>query len=304
MTAERWKELLGELGHTSIVIERYEGQSCDALVALHARKSAESVIRFSSESPNSPVIIALTGTDLYPNLESSGVDQAILDQADRLIVLQRLGLLQLPRHLHDRTHVIVQSAQLPGPGPCAKELSHNSSFTVVVLAHLRQVKDPLLAARAVRLLPDSSRVKVIHLGAEIERDLGEQARLETATNPRYRWLGELPHDVAMRTLQRSQLLALTSVHEGGANALCEALALEVPVISSQIAGSIGLLGNDYPGYFAPGSDGELAELLWRVEQDEHGLFHKIRRRCIALKPTVSRDQEREQWRFLLESLPC
>lgn len=303
MTAERWKELLGELGHSSIVIERYEGQSCDALVALHARKSAESVIRFLSESPNSPVIVALTGTDLYPDLVSSGVDETILNAADRLIVLQRLGVQQLPKHLHDRTHVIVQSAQLPGPGPCAEELNGNSSFAVVVLAHLREVKDPLLAARAARLLPASSRVKVIHLGAEIEHDLGEQARLETATNPRYRWLGEFPHDVAMRTLQRCQLLALTSVHEGGANALCEALALGVPVISSEIAGSIGLLGNDYPGYFTPGNDADLAELLWKVEQDDRGLFHQLKQRCIALKPTVSRDQEREQWRLLLETLP-
>lgn len=302
MTAERWQQLFEELGHGADVIERYDGRPCDALVALHARRSADSVVRFASEFPEAPLILALTGTDLYPDLVTSGVDPSVLELADRLVVLQELGIRQLPRHLHARTRVIVQSADPPPPGPRAVGL--DGSFAVVVLAHLRAVKDPLRAAKAARLLPASSTVRVIHLGAELDPDLASQARAEMAVNPRYRWLGELPHEVAMRTLRSSELLVITSISEGGANAVCEALASGVPIVSSRIDGSVGLLGADYPGYFTPGDTDELAELLSRAESDRQGLLLELRRWCDALRPLVARHAEREAWRALLADLPA
>ena len=51
---------------------------------------------------------------------------------------------------------------------------------------------------------------------------------------------------------RCRLLALTSRLEGGANVVSEAIASGVPVLSSYIAGSVGILGADYPGYFPVG----------------------------------------------------
>ena len=46
--------------------------------------------------------------------------------------------------------------------------------------------------------------------------------------------------------------------EGSCNAMCEALVLGTPVIASRISGLIGTLGQDYPGYFSPRDDVELA----------------------------------------------
>jgi glycosyltransferase involved in cell wall biosynthesis len=62
-----------------------------------------------------------------------------------------------------------------------------------------------------------------------------------AANPRYRWLGELPRWQALRVLARSHVLVLSSLTEGGANVISEALALGVPIVASRIAGSMGLL---------------------------------------------------------------
>ena len=54
--------------------------------------------------------------------------------------------------------------------------------------------------------------------------------------------------------------------EGSCNAMCEALALGVPVIASRISGLIGTLGEDYPGYFAVEDTQALAEQLVGVNR--------------------------------------
>jgi glycosyltransferase involved in cell wall biosynthesis len=166
---------------------------------------------------------------------------------------------------------------------------------------LRPVKDPFRTARAAHLLPASSRLRVLHLGAALSDDMEHQARAEQAGNPRYRWLGELPRRRALRTLARCRLLALTSVSEGGANAISEAVTASVPVLSSRIPGSVGLLGADYPGYFPVGDTAALAGLLHRAETDE--LFRgELGRRCDALRPLFDPARERRSWEELLREL--
>jgi glycosyltransferase involved in cell wall biosynthesis len=97
---------------------------------------------------------------------------------------------------------------------------------------------------------------------EVE-DTASEAR--DSVRERYRWLGEVPRWKALRVLTRCRLLVVTSELEGGANAVSEALAASVPVLSSRIGGSVGLLGADYAGYFPVGDTAALAELLHRVE---------------------------------------
>src|SRR5262249_7285876 len=153
-------------------------------------------------------------------------------------------------------------------------------------------------AWAARLLPPASRVRVLHMGAALTPEMGEQARAEAADNPRYRWLGELPRGRALRVLGRSRLLALTSVSEGGANAIPEALAASVPVVSSHIAGSIGLLGADYPGYFPVGDTAALARLLERAESDAD-FYRALQDWCAGLRPLVDPQREQQSWAELL-----
>ena len=116
-----------------------------------------------------------------------------------------------------------------------------------MLGHLRPVKDPFRTALAARLLPTTSRLRVLHVGKALSADMAERAHTEMAENPRYRWLGELPRWQALRVLARSHVLVLSSLTEGGANVISEALALGVPIVASRIAGSIGLLGDRLSG---------------------------------------------------------
>ena len=120
--------------------------------------------------------------------------------------------------------------------------------------------------------PLTSRVRVTHVGRPYDDVFAEEAQRHTASNPRYRWLGEVLRWKARRLLSRSRLLAQISIMEGGANVVSEALAPEVPVIGSDIPGNVGMLGEEYPGYYGVGDEVALARLLHRAETD--GAFTK------------------------------
>jgi len=297
VTALRWAGVLRELGHRVVIEQEYEGRRCDVMVALHARRSFPSVERFRRQYPGSPLILALTGTDLYDDIRTSDLARRSLELASRLIVLQPLGIAELPEHLRERARVIYQSAKRP-PGRVSRA---KNLFEVCVLAHLRPVKDPLRAAMAARLLPPSSRIRVTHLGAALSEEMGERARAETASNPRYRWLGELPRRKALQILARCRLLVLSSRLEGGANVISEAIAASVPILPSRIPGSIGILGPDYPGYFPVGDSRALASLLARAETDA-AFYNTLKEWCERLTPLVDPARERQGWESLLQEL--
>lgn len=297
VTALRWARILRELGHRVVVEAEYQGQRCDLLVALHARRSFTSVKRFRHQHADWPLVLALTGTDLYHDIHTNGFAQQSLELASRLIVLQPMGIAELPEHLRDKVRVIYQSAEKPR----GKVIPRKSVFEVCLLAHLRLVKDPFRAALAARLLPASSRIQIMHVGAALSKDMEERARAEAASNPRYRWLGEMSQGKAFRLLARSRLLVLSSQMEGGANVISEALAALVPVLSSRISGSIGILGPDYPGYFPVGDTRALASLLAHAETDVN-FYHTLQEWCERLRPLVDPARERQSWKNLLREL--
>jgi putative glycosyltransferase (TIGR04348 family) len=290
VTALRWARLLGQLGHRVNVIEEYDGQACDLMVALHGRKSARSIQRLEEEKPGTPIVLALTGTDLYRDARACPMTKLSLQLAAAIIVLQPEGLREVPDWARSRARAIVQSAE-----PVHAQPPRRDAFEVALLAHLRPVKDPFRAAMAARLLPARSRVRVLHAGATLDPDLDERARSEESSNPRYRWLGEMPRWRALRVMARSRLVVITSRSEGGANVLSEALASGVPVLSSRIPGSTGLLGGDYPGLFAVGDTQGLAALFERVEGDAE-FRGALTSWCRRLAPLVEPARERTAWR--------
>jgi putative glycosyltransferase (TIGR04348 family) len=298
VTALRWAKRLRELGWRVQLGTEWRGEPCELLVALHARKSHASIVRHARERPDAPRVVALTGTDLYGDIHSDAAARESLELASRLVVLQPLGLRQLPERLRARTRVIRQAASpaAPAAGPAGPGL------VACVLAHLREVKDPLLAARAVALLPERSAIRVVHLGdAPDDAWRARAAEAERATGGRWRWLGPLPRAEALCVLAGARLLVLTSRSEGGANTVTEAIAAGVPVISTRVDGSLGILGEDYPGYCEVGDAEGLAALLGWCEADP-GFLAELRARVAALRPLVDPALERASWRALIDEL--
>jgi putative glycosyltransferase (TIGR04348 family) len=297
ITAVRWAGLLRELNHHVKIAESYDGKRCDAFIALHARRSAKSIAHFHRKHPGKPLILALTGTDLYRDIFKSQTARHSLELASHLVVLQSDAVRFLPKRHQSQCRVILQSVKPLGRKP----LPLKTSFEVCVVGHLRPVKDPFRTAMAAKLLPEFSRIRIVHLGAALSQSMHRRATAEMKTNPRYRWLGELTHGKTLQRLARSRLLVLSSKLEGGANVISEAVAADVPVISSNISGSIGLLGEDYPGYFPVGNTRKLAELLQRAEENQ-AFYRRLQTDCRQLKELLTPTRERESWRKLLAEL--
>lgn len=297
VTAERWARLLGDLGHDVAVTGAWSGAPVDVLVALHARKSAESVRRLAAERPGVPIVLALTGTDVYRDLEGSAEAQEAVRRAAALVVLQELALERVPEAARGRARVIHQSVDPPVERIPPRE----DVFEVAVLSNLRSVKDPFLPAEAARRLPAESRVEVVHAGGPLDEGTAERAEAEAAANPRYRWLGAVPREEALALLARARLLALTSRLEGGANVVSEAIAVGTPVVATDIDGSVGLLGADYPAYVPVGDADALAALLRRVETDA-AFLADLQARVAALRPLVEPARERQAWADLLADI--
>lgn len=293
-TAVRWAGHLSELGHQVQLGTGWSGEGCDLLVALHARRSFPALESFHGARPDIPILVALTGTDLYSDLTNSAEARRSLEIASRLIALQPLALDAIPADLRGKSRVIYQSAVRPQD--C--DSPAKDCFQVCVLAHLRTVKDPLRAAYAAQDLPAHSHVHVVHAGGVLDPELASQAEAHQHRNSHYRWLGELAHERALRLLAGSHLLVLSSLLEGGANVISEAIAASVPVISTYIPGSIGILGFDYPGYFPVGDTRALCRLMQRAETDL-AFYTELKRRVQDLKPLVDPERERESWRALL-----
>jgi putative glycosyltransferase (TIGR04348 family) len=297
-TATRYVRILRRLGHRVTVTTAYEREAPDLLIALHARRSYPSIRRFAARHPGRPLVVVLTGTDLYRDIHTRAHAQQSLTLATRLVVLQQAGLVELPAPLRPKTRVIYQSAATVRAQP-----RPTTYFRVVVVGHLRPEKDPLRTARAARLLPAASRIRVVQVGAALSPAMEARVRGETARNPRLRWLGALPRARTRRLIAGSHLLALTSHMEGSANVLGEALAQSTPtpVVASRISGLVGTLGEDYPGYFAVGDTRALADLLWRAESDAT-FYAALTAHCAAVAPLVAPAHEHAAWQALLAEL--
>ena len=274
-TALRWAAFLRKAGHRVGISVQWPGDGAEVMLALHARRSHESIKRFPRDRP---LVVALTGTDVYRDIHESAAAQESLELAHRLIVLQPKAAEELAADLRRKVRVVVQSS--------STRLRHQpvKAFRLCVIGHLRAEKDPLRTLAALRLLPAHAPMEVVHLGAPLDPSLGES--LKAADDPRYRWLGSVPHARALRWLASSHAMVISSRMEGGANVLCEAIRIGVPVLASAISGNVGLLGEKYAGYFPLEDERALAGLIQRAAADK-AFYRKLKAQVARLRPSVA-----------------
>lgn len=271
----------------------------DLLIALHARRSAPALLAFADNFPERPTILLLTGTDLYRDIRHDAQAQAALERASALVLLQPAGLSELPPALHAKTSVIYQSAAALQPAQPAQPAQRRRA-TIAMIGHLREEKDPLTFMRAAALV-SAPGARLLHIGGALDPELGAAATATMASNPRYQWLGALPHAAARQRLKRSHAMAITSRMEGGANVIIEAVTSGVPVLASDISGNRGMLGDDYLGYFPLGDAAALARLIDRSLSDPDWLA-ALRAQCAARAALFRPEAEQAALLTLVDNL--
>jgi putative glycosyltransferase (TIGR04348 family) len=271
-----------------------------AMIALHARRSAASIDAWSRTHPGRGLAVVLTGTDLYRDIIDDPLAKRSLKLAQRLVVLQEKGIDAVPAVYRSIARTILQSA------PRRNALSKTTRrLRAVMVGHLREEKSPQTLFDAAALLAGDSGILIDHIGAALDPALAKRARKVALQFPSYRWLGEKSHESTRRHIQRAHVLVQTSRIEGGANALIEAVRSGTPVIASRIPGNVGVLGEDYPGYFPWDESVRLAELLRSClasARNGGGLLAKLQARCRKIEGRFEPESEAARLRDLAADL--
>lgn len=273
-TARRWADFLAGVARP-IVQSEWRGEPADVAIALHATRSAGSIVRLREQAPRVPLLLVLSGTDLYRDLPASAEAARSLALADRIVVLQDDALAHVPAAHRGKCEVVYQSARRLAPAR-----KRPGRLEAVVVGHLREEKDPRTLWRSLALIDRRLPLRIRHIGAALDPELGDEARRTMTADPRYRWTGALAHGLARCAIRAAHLLVHPSRMEGGANVIVEAVTAGTPVLASRVSGNLGMLGAAYPGYFAVGDAQDLAAHLTACLEDRARLG-TLRRHCAA-----------------------
>jgi putative glycosyltransferase (TIGR04348 family) len=296
-TAQRWARMLSTDYRVELA-SRWgaspdAGANPDAMLALHALRSADAIAAFAAAHPDRPLVVALTGTDLYRDLSTQPRAQASLDVSTRIIVLQSQAREDVPQPWRKKTDICFQSTPKR-----ARLRKASTRLRAVMVGHLRSEKDPLTALRAMARLSDRKDIVLDHLGAALDPALGQAAAKAAAGQPNYVWHQGVTHAKALAAIQRAHVLVHPSVMEGGAHVVLEAVQAGTPVIASRMAGNVGMLGKGYAGYFEVGDDAALARLLVRA-RDDGAWLERLQRQCDKRSALFDPQRERETLRKVM-----
>lgn len=273
-TASRYEALLKQSGMPARVHvgppDPADLHGIRAGLLLHARRSHLAAERFRELSM--PYAVVLTGTDLYGDLQGltqpDWADQAqqSIRGAAAVVGLQSDACECLCRSIPDAPmcRVIAQTSAFEAR-PLAERLpsrgEQRGTVECLLVGHVRPEKDPLTAYRAIATLVRDQQVSIRlrHLGGVLDAALEEALRglVELHDLPIQRD-GQVSHDSVESAMQSADLLIAPSRLEGGALVLAEAVAVGLPILASRIPGHIGILGEDYPGWFPQGDAQALA----------------------------------------------
>jgi putative glycosyltransferase (TIGR04348 family) len=286
-TAKRYANMLSKNFSVRILQEWDGAQTDDVLIALHARRSYSSIEAWHGARGSKGLVVVLTGTDLYRDIKQDPQAQQSLQWAAQLVVLQEAGVAELPAELRDKAQVLFQSTTFRQTLP-----KSNRRLRAVMVGHLRSEKSPQTFFEAAKLLATRNDIELRHIGGEHDPALAQQAYQTASQYPNYQFLGARSHEQTRRYIQRSHVLVHASVMEGGAHVIMEAVCSGVPVLASRIAGNIGMLGEDYAGFFTVGDPHELASLLLKFK-NEPAFVAQLQEQCAARATLFEPAHERD-----------
>jgi len=275
--------------------------SPDLIHGFHALKSGGMGLVIK-DLLNIPLVLTLTGTDLYVDLKVPEKRERILRilrQADRLTVFNAGARQRLLRQniAPGKISVIHQSVFLPEGRTrnFRRELHIGPKTRVFLLAGgIRRVKNigyafPVLE-RVRRDFPD---LCLWIAGPVLEED--EFIRLSRYRKGRawIRFLGEIPRKEIPSLFRCADIVLNTSISESEANTVMEALSLGKAVVGRRICGNASLLTED-TGFLFRNRE-ELYKQILRVlrnKEETRGIGRRARRYISAV---FCRDKEQMEY---------
>lgn len=275
-TAERYARLLSRQGLSPTIVvgspTAAQLGASQAAMVLHARRShaAAALIR----SAAIPYGLVLTGTDLYADL--AGLSKPEFFEQALETVRHATVLIGLQNDACARVQAVLSKFASQSTPPCRVLLQsagldtarvgrgirpdRAQNLRVLVVGHVRNEKDPLTAFRAFLSLPPSARLR--HIGGSLDDGLMRELQDMAALYPdRITLLGHCDAETVRAEMVEADLLVHPSLMEGGALVIAEAFGQGLPVLASKIPGHLGILGADYPAYFAQGDVADLSRQL-------------------------------------------
>lgn len=287
-TAFRIAERLQLAGHQATAMHTDTPPVADAQISLHVLKTAAASAHFANHQ-SGRLFIRLTGTDINGGFATNpALSEQTIALAEKLVVTHPACLPQIPDRWQSKTLVIYPSVTMPE----LKTISTPTAPLFTCIGHLRPVKAPHLMYAAIQKLPHAD-LAAASIGNAYDVTDGQQALLNARQDARYQWQAGCDRPTALAWMQASLATVNSSISEGGANSVMEAIQLRVPVLATNIPGNRGFLGDDYQGYFETGRSDQLAELMRRCLADVN-FVELLKVQLDQRRPLFSIERESEQ----------
>lgn len=234
---------------------------------LHITRFSQWVVEQNC-SIEQPFILTMGGTDVHVDLIAKGWDQAtrqIIDQASALVCFSeeaRRMVVDVNPDWESKVRVIPQGVVAPKMShdvqertgdnlinAVAKSRKDDETYNILFPAGLRPVKDVLHLLQAwIQLQQEITHLRVKIVGESLDEDVHQQVLKACQTYSFLEYCPAVPFVEMGDLYEQADLVINTSVAEGQPIAICEAMAVGIPVIARDNAGNRAVVHHGQTGY--------------------------------------------------------
>jgi len=259
----------GYLAETILFLDWIEEKDIDHIHEHFANPTAF-IAMLANRYKNWGYSISVHGPDVFYQVDASMLTQKIM-RARFVRCISHYCRSQLwrlvPVNMWSKFHIVHCGVDPEVFRPVERQ--DNIVPEILCVGHLTSAKGQHILLDAARIVKKKGyRFRLTFIGAGEDRPSLEYQVRELHLEEEVHFTGALGQNRVMDYYRRSDLFVLPSFAEGVPVVLMEAMAQEIPAISTRITGIPELIEHEKAGLLVtPGNSGELAEAIVRVLQD-------------------------------------